>query len=66
MDAPSRPTEQRPLAGDAAFRRGELRNDALVRFTRKRAAELENTLKSGKPRDVEALVRKLQGYPPPR
>lgn len=41
------------------------RNDALVRFTRKRTAELENTLKAGKPRDVEALVRKLQGYAPP-
>lgn len=40
------------------------RADALTQFTRKRAQELEALLKSGKPEEIETLVRRFQGYPP--
>ena len=40
------------------------RTDAVTKFTRKRAGELKKILKDGNDRDIEALVRKFQGYPP--
>lgn len=41
------------------------RADALTRFTRKRAIELQELLKkSGDDREIKVLVRKFQGYPP--
>jgi tetratricopeptide (TPR) repeat protein len=39
-------------------------DDALTAFTRKRADQLLELLKAGEPEDIEALVRKYQGYPP--
>ena len=39
------------------------RRDALTRFTRKRATELNALLKSGSTQEIEALVRRFQGYP---
>jgi tetratricopeptide (TPR) repeat protein len=63
------------LALDAEEYRGEAaaaleagykdpRADALTRFTRKRTDELNKLLGTGKAREIEALVRKFQGYPP--
>lgn len=40
------------------------RNDALTKFTRKRAEVLSSLLKIGKADEIEALVRHYQGYPP--
>jgi hypothetical protein len=40
------------------------RQDALTKFSRKRAIELNQVLRSGTPQEIEALVRKFQGYPP--
>jgi tetratricopeptide (TPR) repeat protein len=40
------------------------RADALTKFTRKRADTLMSLLKGGKSDEIEALVRKFQGYPP--
>src|SRR5262249_47726821 len=40
--------------------------DALLAFTRKRAGELLDALKTGKPEQTAALVRRFQGYPPER
>ncbi len=39
------------------------RADALTRFTRKRADELRELLKTGKADEIEELVRRFQGYP---
>lgn len=40
------------------------RTDALNRFTRKRARELSALLDTGSNKEIRALVRKFQGYPP--
>ncbi len=40
------------------------RADALTKFTRKRADALNGLLKTGKSDEIEALVRRYQGYPP--
>lgn len=40
------------------------RADALNRFTRKRARELAALLNTGSNKEIQALVRKFQGYPP--
>lgn len=42
----------------------EKRVDELTKATRKRAAELRIVLKTGTTDEIEALVRKFQGYPP--
>lgn len=42
----------------------DLRTDALTKFTRKRAAELKELLRSGNAQEIEALVRRFQGYRP--
>jgi hypothetical protein len=47
---------------EAAYK--DPRADSLTRFTRKRTDELKKLLDSGSPADIEALVRKFQGYPP--
>jgi hypothetical protein len=39
-------------------------DDALTAFTRKRADKLINLLNTGTAAEIEALVRKFQGYPP--
>lgn len=39
------------------------RTDALIAFTRKRTDRLLETLKTGSVADIEALVRRYQGYP---
>jgi hypothetical protein len=41
----------------------DLRTDALLAFTRKRTDKLMETLKAGNSDDIEALVRRYQGYP---
>jgi hypothetical protein len=49
----------------AALTAGErdARADALSQFTRRRARELADLLKTGSEEEIEALVRKYQGYP---
>lgn len=42
----------------------DTRADALSQFTRKRARELAGLLKTGTDKEIKALVRKFQGYPP--
>jgi len=39
------------------------RSDALLTFTRKRAEKLVDTLKTESPNEIDALVRRYQGYP---
>lgn len=41
----------------------DTRTDALLAFTHKRADKLNETLKTGSLDDIEALVRRYQGYP---
>lgn len=47
---------------DAGYK--DPRTDALTRFTRKRADMLKALLTNGSSDEIEALVRKFQGYPP--